>query len=124
MRTVLRIIGSRDKAGTRCTLIISDCGKTAECEALIDTGSSLCEPFSGIPVIVAAEDVLPETRDKKYRLVPFSSVGGDGLLKAYRPERISIVKEGEKRSIDAFIAVFAGELKSGVKAVIPACAVS
>lgn len=75
-------------------------GKTVRLPAKIDTGLTLCEPFSGLPVIVcerkALGDFLPPGfggTDKPFpglRLVPFSSLGADGVLPAFRPEHVLI----------------------------------
>ena len=72
-----------------------------------DTGNTLCEPFSNIPVIVVNESAVKETAEEefkklmymkepecmlkgKYRLIPFHSVGGSGLLPAFIPDEVYI----------------------------------
>jgi len=98
------------------TIIIEN--KTVSGKALIDTGNSLRETFSGTPVVVAEysflKDILPDElgeymndstcleTDKisdeykgKIRLIPFSSIGGEGLLKAFRPDSITLY-DGKK----------------------------
>ncbi|MBQ2444478.1 MAG: sigma-E processing peptidase SpoIIGA [Clostridia bacterium] len=72
-----------------------------------DTGNTLCEPFSNAPVIVVNENALKDTAEKefinlmytkepecmlkgKYRLIPFHSVGGSGLLPAFVPKEVYI----------------------------------
>lgn len=87
--------------------------KSISGRALIDTGNSLRDTFSGSPVIVAEYNFLKEIlsdeldeymkdsncletdkiSDKykgKIRLIPFNSIGGEGLLKAFRPDSIKI----------------------------------
>lgn len=67
---------------------VSNGGKSVSCTALMDTGNNLREPFSGYPVITADKSVFGELfrDDEKFRLIPISTVGGEGLLKALRPD--------------------------------------
>lgn len=95
--------------------VLVDCGqKPVALRVLYDSGHSLTEPFSGSPVVVVRRDKLdavlpPEIRDAlqseppagaaggaaavaarhKLRLVPFRSVGGDGLLPAFQPAHMT-----------------------------------
>ena len=98
------------------TVKISICDKTAECAALIDTGSSLKEPFSSYPAIVfeykAVESVLPgEIKELVrnnfkedtnaccgVRFISFRSIGGSGLLPAIKADSIAV-----KTSKDTFV---------------------
>ncbi len=73
--------------------------KTAAFNARVDTGLTLHEPFSGLPVLLAeraaVQPLLPadfgkETCAIPLRLVPFGSVGGSGVLPAFRPDTAQI----------------------------------
>ena len=111
-------------------IIVENNSAKTELFAKIDTGHSLKEPFSGTPVIVAerriAEKIIPEEigdyLDHKkaagaFRLVPFSSVGGGGLLPAFKPSCIYFKESG--KYINCFLAVYDGELNlSGINALI------
>ena len=60
--------------------------------ALMDTGNNLREPFSSYPVVMVEKDlfskfIIPEN---KLRLIPVSTVNGDSLIKAFRPEYLKI----------------------------------
>lgn len=121
LRVILRLTGRGGTSGASCTLRISSDGKTTEYKALVDTGSSLREPFSGKPVIIVSEQAGTQG-GKGMRLVPFSSVGGEGLLRAYYPDRITAVTNDGERSIDGYIAASPEKLREGVEAVIPAFA--
>lgn len=115
------------------TVKISICDKTAECAALIDTGSSLKEPFSSYPAIVfeykAVEAVLPgEIKELVrnnfteedtnaccgVRFISFRSIGGSGLLPAIKADSIAV-----KTSKDTFVcnetyaAIYVGSLSAG-----------
>lgn len=102
-------------------------GRQARFQALIDTGNSLRDPVSGAHVLIATPRALrgilresaalfdtlgpvqlqtlsmqiPELAGR-LRLLPYSAVGGGGLLPAFRPERLSI--DGQERK-DYLIAI-------------------
>lgn len=119
LRVILRLTGRGEAAAANCILRISLGGNVREYKALIDTGSSLKEPFSGKPVIVISERLsFPDSLG--VRLVPYSSVGGEGLLRAVCPERITAVTNDGERSIDGYIACSDNKLREGVEAIIPA----
>lgn len=98
-------------------------GSMAAFDALLDTGSALVEPFSGKPVIVVRESALKtavpqEIRDFRFegmaaqppkgiRLVPFSSVGGAGMLPAFLPQLVKLSYGGEERAVPVWLAVTA-----------------
>ena len=79
------------------------------CTCLYDSGNHLAEPFSGRPVLVVersvAEEVvevpasieqLPPHSEAGWRLVPYDSLGGSGLLPAFVPRRVT-VEQGEEQ---------------------------
>ncbi len=83
--------------------------KVVYLRALYDSGHSLRDGFSGAPVIVASRqslgyevplDVLPTllANTAPFRYIPFSSIGGDGLLPAFRPARV--ILRGNQKEID------------------------
>lgn len=99
----------------RLRITRGDC--TVEVPALFDSGNGLTEPFSGAPVAVAAYASVaallspawnPACRvpPERARLIPFSSVGGGGMLPAFRPDRLTVVgEEGEWDRTGAWVAV-------------------
>ncbi|NCC87410.1 MAG: hypothetical protein EOM05_06020 [Clostridia bacterium] len=118
-------------------LTISFENKTISGRALIDTGNSLCDTFSGSPVVVAEynflKEILPDElgeymkdsncleTDKisdnykgKIRLIPFNSIGGEGLLKAFRPDNIKIYYKKRYITINSiYVAVKNISLSNG-----------
>lgn len=116
------------------TLLIENRGKQVSVLAKADTGSSLREPFSGLPVIVcqadSIKDILPlgiaevmKTESEAalpkmtcVRAVPFESLGGRGILPAFKPERVSIAKSG--RALECYVAVCERRLSAGQFAAI------
>lgn len=117
-----------------CKIKIINNGRYCEFYGKIDTGNTLCEPFSGKPVIVVNESVIKSiaedafykllnfaetenTLKYHYRLIPFQSVGGDGLLPAFMPEEVYINNNFCKQKI--YVAVCKGNtLNGGIKAMI------
>ena len=84
------------------------CGNRAvRFPAAVDTGNVLVEPLSNLPVIVVEKRMLRGiARGRPYRRVPFASVGGEGVLPAFLPDRIRI----NGKECDACIAVYDGQL--------------
>lgn len=101
-----------DKA--RVAVELSFLGREARFMALLDTGNSLCDPVSGMEVMVVSAHALsqvfaaypglaggsaveiveraaavPELAGR-FRLVPYSAVGGAGLLAAFRPDSLTV----------------------------------
>lgn len=72
---------------------VENAGKVISCTALMDTGNNLREPFSGYPVIMLSKDLFQKLfTEDKIRLIPVSTVNGESLIKAFRPEKITIEK--------------------------------
>lgn len=83
--------------------------------ALLDTGNSLRDLYSGDPVIIL-ENTLAEKLLKVpvasmgesvqgYRLIPYSVVSQKGFLQAFRPDKVVIKTEKVTKEIKATIAV-------------------
>ncbi len=67
--------------------------------ALLDSGHSLRDSFSGAPVVIVdraalgalrtkAEPLLAGVSSQPIRYIPFSSLGGSGLLPSFRPQAV------------------------------------
>ncbi len=117
------ILDKRENKNLLYDICIKVGNKSAYVKAKVDTGNSLTEPFSHLPVIVATyqslESILPQDfpssllsnktdiesinySNTNVRLIPFKTVSGDGLFPAFKPDSISI-KNGPERQ--AYIAV-------------------
>lgn len=125
IRTMKAFIGAREIPSLRYEILIRANGKTVALKAKVDTGNTLKEPFSGVPVVVASYvsvEMLAPTAIKaqiplhsknlswqnikanelkNVRLIPFKTVAGDGLFPAFKADFIEI--QGEKK--EAYIAV-------------------
>ena len=93
-------------------------GKSVLVSAKVDTGMTLREPFSGLPVILvqqsAVKSILPPdfgTADGTLplRFIPFSSVGGAGVLPAFRPDAATV----NSKPADGWVAVTEKPLSAG-----------
>lgn len=87
--------------------------------AMIDSGCSLKEPFSGDFVIVAEkeaiENYVPESNNT--RVIPFGSLGGEGIIKGFKPDKITI--DGIRTDNNVYIGICENVIKGDVKALIP-----
>lgn len=118
LRLISKISGRENVNVEICKIKICQKGKTIEIYGKIDTGNTLTEPFSNLPVIVAnkkaTEKILPIEvstyfthnnfncicgSNTEIRLIPFSSVGGNGVLPAFVPEKIWIDKTEVKEKL-------------------------
>jgi len=114
--------------GSLCQVRIFLGGKICGMTGLVDSGNSLCEPFSGAPVVVCRlEDVEPllppqaaeairegrfgllggsEEAGIPFRVVPYSGVGSKGILPAFAPDRLTIADEHGTWLVDSvYVAV-------------------
>ena len=90
-------------------------GGTVTFLCLYDSGNHLVEPFSGKPVLVvdrqvAAElfSVVPSASDLPagWRLIPYNTLGGDGLLPAFVPGSATVFSGGAEHPLPpCYVAV-------------------
>lgn len=104
-----------------CTLKIRQGVKEITLKGLMDTGSSLFEPFSNLPVIVCEKELFKgEVQEhnavkNSVRIVPFNHVGGKGILKAFLADSVVIESEGKEVEIKkgCYIALTDEKISSG-----------
>ncbi len=136
-----RTIGPRRTAGEIVPVTLELNGRRARLEALIDTGNGLRDPITGEGVTVCALEAVeglftPEVRAvlrgpldpasklellgemglRRFYLVPYSSLGGGGLLLAFRPERLTVA--GRERPGAVAIAAEGLSMGSGHSAIV------
>lgn len=86
--------------------------------AFVDTGNKLREPFSNAPVIVIdEEEAKPLLMAEGLRIIPYHTINGEGMLKAYPAEKVIIRSNGlEIPLFHQYIAIsnhpFQGEYKA------------
>ncbi len=88
------------------TVKIRQGNKTAVVTAYPDSGNNLRDYFSGKPVIICRrekiESLMPPM--EKSKLIPFSSVGGSGIVTAFKPDNVTLCREnGEEKTVDVLI---------------------
>lgn len=101
------------------TVEVTYLGRRIVLEGLADTGNALTDAFSGRPVVVCSqrslEEILPLTVPpteafaslRGFRLVPYSTIGGDGLVPSFKPDSVVVVDSltGRSKAVDALIGV-------------------
>lgn len=104
------------------------CGgsRTASFSAVPDTGNRLVDIITGIPVIVTGKEQLsdiikdiPTEKDmpkKGWRLIPFETACGSGLIPIFKPEAVYIRNNETRRtsSPEAYIGVSPNTMKEAV----------
>ena len=142
--TALRLIAAaKGKRGRgRCEAELELDGRRCRMSLLVDSGNCLCDPVSGAGVIVvrpgavarlfADAAALLELRDAvelleasaaypqlrgRLRLIPYSSVGGSGLLPAFRADALRV--DGRERD-DLLVAIAVGAGGDGCDGIIRA----
>ncbi len=125
MEITNRVINKRKFESNLQNLQIKFKDKQTKIKAKIDTGSTLKEPFSNLPVIVAKEScikpLLPQDiydeainflknkslctniLNTKIRVVPFKTISEEGLLPAFKPDFIKINESNTPK--EAYIAL-------------------
>jgi stage II sporulation protein GA (sporulation sigma-E factor processing peptidase) len=98
------------------TLTVEMGGRRVSLAAVVDTGNVLVEPVSNLPVIVVERAALRGLEaGRPQRAVPFTSVGGSGVLGAFAPDAVKV----GGREVEAYIAVYDGVLCMDGRALIP-----
>lgn len=102
-----------------CNVELELCENAFTFCAKVDTGCNVKEPFSGNYVIVVEKSLLDELACDKnsFRLIPFESLGGNGILKGIKAGRVVIDKTEIPN--DIYIGICENVLKGDVKALVP-----
>lgn len=96
-------------------------GKSVDGKALFDSGNTLCDCFSGRPVIIAEKDFIGPilegkelTEAKNFRLIPFTTIQNEGALPAFMADEIEILIEGNRiKAEDIYIGITDKKIVSG-----------
>lgn len=108
---------------------ISYKGKEVKLTALIDTGNSLCETFSGYPVVLgeaeSLEKIMPDavrafidgddvSSSPEMRLVMHKTVSGTGVLPVFRPDYVEVKSVSHSiKTSEVYVAVTKNNLARG-----------
>ncbi len=118
---ILKLINRLTKdvcGGGVCNVEIQMNGNTLTLCAKIDSGCNVKEPFSGDYVIIAEEELLNGClpKDEETRVIPFNSLGGSGIIKGFKPDKIKI--NGVDVN-DVYIGICKNVMKGEIRALIP-----
>lgn len=134
--SLIRLISARQAdLGKRYEVEILLEGKSTKITALADTGNSLSDSVTGAPVIIIEQsaakklmEVVPSVEavaaggfsaNKGFRMIPYSYVGGHGLLPAFKPDKVLVQVNNQRINIEnALIAVSSEALGEDYKALI------
>lgn len=111
----IRLWRRRQAHARQATLLrITHRGQSHVLRAMVDSGNTLCDPLSGLPIIVVESRFMPE--DVPLRPIPCSTVSGSCMLYACKPDRIQ-ARAGGWLDLKALVAASPNELK-GVDALV------
>ena len=95
----------------RLRLALEYGGQRYELEAIIDSGSSLYDPLTSLPVIVAH---IPALAPDAHIPVPIKTVQGNGILFAFKPQSITL----NGRPVKCLVGLSPSPLQ-GTEALVP-----
>lgn len=109
--TIFRRICDKPTTGELIELTIKKDGKTVKLSAFPDSGNNLKDFLTGCPVIVCRKEKLDgiftaentEMLPSGTRIIPFSSVGGNGFITAFRADTVTAQYKGTEKNINALI---------------------
>lgn len=133
------IYGKISKENMYVNLTVKLKDKKAKFKGLVDTGNSLMDPITNIPVIIvefsAIKELLPYSIQEiftinneddlniiskvmyksdekiKFRLIPFKSIGkNNGMLLGFKPDRVIIENNEDKQISDIVIGIYNNHL--------------
>lgn len=113
-----RLFSSREPSAFFSTIELTLGGNSVVIPAKLDTGLTLSEPFSGLPVIIAERAAVAELLPKDFgttesslpmRLIPYGTIAGNGLLPAFKPDKAVI----NCSTVECWVSVTEKPLSSG-----------
>lgn len=128
LRLIYFFIEKRTAKASLFNIEIYFLDKVISCRALLDSGNNLRDYFTSLPVILVSEEKLRElmqddiTREKlKVRYIPFSTIGGEGLVPVFRPDRVRIYSvSSDFETSDVLIGQSRTRIKNGeFEAILP-----
>lgn len=135
LKAVHKLICFKTPSDTMYDLEIFFDDKRYFCKSLLDTGNTLTDSFTGSPVIVVSKEVLkgltlPDLNNSdtltdysvKFRFILCNTVSGDGILPAFKPQKVRISAfKGSFETDRVMIAVTERRLKNGAFGAILPC---
>lgn len=113
-------IRNKTPHGCNYTIRIFYKNKFTQGNALYDSGNKLCDCFSGKPVIIVDKKFINNITEEKiesmknYRLIPFSTINGNGTIPAFMADKVEIVISGKTYSANKiYIGITENKIISG-----------
>lgn len=121
---IAKLIAFKAPKNTVYRLTVNFYSSEFVCNAFLDTGNTLTEPFSGYPVIIVDPAVADingttlyehfEKSEKLPRIIPCSTLGKTTALTSFRPDSVKISGlESEFETNHVYIAFSQGKLLNG-----------
>ncbi|MBQ7504162.1 MAG: sigma-E processing peptidase SpoIIGA [Ruminococcus sp.] len=84
----------------------------------VDSGLNAKEPFSGSSVIIVEKSVFNESvNEKNLRVIPFKSLGGEGIIYGFKAENVIIDRKTINEEI--YIGMYEGKFNNEIKGLLP-----
>jgi len=101
---IIRIYNNKISAKELYRAVVYKNDKEYSFFAFADSGNNLKEPFSDYPVIVADKSLFENIETE--RLIPYSTIGGEGVLCAFKPDRVIVkTSRGQTELQDVYVAL-------------------
>ena len=125
LRLADRCLRRRAPADRVIPIVLSRSGVTLRVNCLYDSGHDLSEPFTGRPVIILSRraiapwEPIPHPAEEaalaegKYRLIPFSTLTGGGVLTAFVPDGAWFVFRGKEIPLSPCYVAVSDRLGTG-----------
>ena len=122
--SLIRFFSSKQAfSGKRCELKITYQNQTVTVPALVDTGHSLTDVLTDKDVIIIEKSAALHLTEKipsamtmgssdapnGFRLIPYSVIGGHGLLPAFSPDKVELICTDKTREIDNVLVGISNE---------------
>ncbi len=131
---IMLIFRRKQSKETMCEITISCDEKTVTVTALLDTGHNLRDNVFGSPVIIIDTQTgnklfghitvnMPVyacgKTDKRFRVIPYSTIGSGGLMPAFRCEWADAIIDGKKYRVnDPVVAVTENKINDTCSAIV------
>ncbi len=107
----LRIYNNKLAKNQLYSVTVNYNGQQVRFFALADSGNNLKEPFSDYPVIVADKSLFENAQCS--RVVPYSSIGGEGLLQAFKPDKVLVSTANKSYELSNIYIALSENVKRG-----------
>ena len=108
---IIRIYNNKTAVKELYSVTVFKNGNEVRFFAFADSGNNLKEPFSNSPVIVADKKLFENYECQ--RLIPFSTINGEGVLSAFKPERVEISSSLGSVALEEVYVAVSDNVKKG-----------